>query len=726
MVDYIISLFQSTATVFTSNGIGTLSESISCTVTEAVNGEYELELEYPSTGRHYEYIGLRRIIVTKPNPYATPQAFRIYSISKPINKIVTINAQHISYDLSGYIDTPFTSTSLSDAFVKIKSYSVPTGCPFTFTTNMVKTADLKIPLPVSIRSILGGDILALYGGEYEFDNYSVKLNDQRGATRGVSIRYGKNLTDLKQEENCANVYTAVYPYWFKEGQTMLTLPEKTISAVGTYDFVRVMPLDWTANWEVKPTAAVMRAASVTYMATNKIGIPSVSLSVSFALLSQAEEYKSLAILEGVKLCDFVDVEFLELGVSATARCIKTIYNVITNKYEKIELGDVKSNVASIIVDKFQSTTQKIVAVDKRFSAEVDTIKIGLADIDAALIKTATIDYLDANYIDANEIHADYAHMTNGVIDTATIDVANVENLAANYAHIVNGVIDTATIDVAKIENLSANYAHTVNGVIDNATISFGDVDDLASNYAHIVNGNIDTATIDVGKINNLSTNYAHIVNGVIDNAVIDVAKVENLDTTYAHITEGYIDAAQIDEATITNAMIDRGTANKLAIQTADILDGNITNAKIATATIEGAKIAFATIDTAQIALGAITTALIEDAAIGTVQIADGSITDLKVIGLSASKITAGTIDCGTIDVINLHAANITVGTINGVQIASETITSGNIQSGTIVAGDIKPGTITADQLMNGTITGNKIDLGAVKESHMNTSKHQLY
>ncbi|HIW73332.1 MAG TPA: hypothetical protein H9684_03325 [Firmicutes bacterium] len=94
-------LYPSTETAFADNGLGALSDAISCTVTEARNGEYELQLEYPLNGIHYGDIAIRCVVTAKPNPYDDPQPFRIYRITRPLGGRVTLYAQHISYDLSG-------------------------------------------------------------------------------------------------------------------------------------------------------------------------------------------------------------------------------------------------------------------------------------------------------------------------------------------------------------------------------------------------------------------------------------------------------------------------------------------------------------------------------------------------------------------------------------------------------------------------------------------------
>lgn len=364
MVDTLIRLYESTETEFTTNGIGGLPDATKCTVKEERNGSFELTMAYPINGKHYSDISLRRIIFAKPNPYDDPQPFRIYSITKPINGIVTVNAEHISYDLNGFPVAPFEANNIQEAFTKLKTQSASTfACPFTFSTDKTTTAKFTVPKPVSIRSLLGGSegsILDVYGGgEYTFDRFNVALNQHRGANNGVSIRYGKNLTDLEQEENCSSVYTGVYPYWYSNDTGVAELTERIIYAEGTYNFSRILPLDLSSSFDELPSESMLKAEAKRYMKDNDIGVPKVSIDVSFVQLAQSKEYEQITLLEKVKLCDTVNVEFPELNVSATAKCIATEYDVLTDKYITLSLGDAKSNLAATIASQPQTATKQI-------------------------------------------------------------------------------------------------------------------------------------------------------------------------------------------------------------------------------------------------------------------------------------------------------------------------------------------------------------------------------
>lgn len=353
-------LYESTESTFETNGLGVLSDTISCQVVEERNGIFEITLEYPLTGIHYQEIKQRRIIFVKPNPYEDPQPFRIYRITKPLSGKITVYAQHISYDLSGVPVSPFSSGSVTGALSGLKTNAAVTN-PFSFWTDKTSTGDFAVTAPTSTRTLLGGSdgsILDVFGGEYKFDRWTIRLYNNRGKNSGVSIRYGKNLMDLQQDENISNVVTGIYPYWLSSEGELTELPEKIVNAPGTYDFTRISAIDFSGDFEEAPTEEQLRDRANDYISSNNVGVPTVSITVEFQPLEQTEEYKDIALLERVNLCDTVNVEYSELGVSATAKCVKTTYDALKDKYISIELGDAKTNIADTIIQQQQEINEK--------------------------------------------------------------------------------------------------------------------------------------------------------------------------------------------------------------------------------------------------------------------------------------------------------------------------------------------------------------------------------
>lgn len=352
-------LFDENATSFNTNGLGRL-DCISCQVVEERNGMFELELQIAETALHAKEIEMSSIIVAKPSQDKGEQAFRVYKITKPIGGIFSVYARHISYQLSFIPVMPFAVTASDQAANQtlqgLKTNAVE-SCPFNFVTDVTTVASYKQTVPASLRSRLGGvegSVLDQFGGEYEWDNYTVNLWRNRGVTTPrVTLRYGKNITDLNQEKNIEDTITGIVPYWQdSEGENTLTLPEKVVESqtAGSYPFKRTVPYDFSQSFEegTIPTEAQLRAKATAYINQAGIGVPKVSIKVSFINLADTVEYKSIAALQTVELCDEVGVYFEKLGIETTAKVVKTEYDVLAERYNSIELGSLRGTLASTI------------------------------------------------------------------------------------------------------------------------------------------------------------------------------------------------------------------------------------------------------------------------------------------------------------------------------------------------------------------------------------------
>lgn len=358
-------LYAKNETDFLHNGIGFLRDTAKATVTEERNGSYELSLQYPITGQWYDKITEGCIIKAKANETSEPQLFRVYKSSKPLKGLVTYSAEHISYDLNGIPTLGFSIKSATPQMAinrAIEEAGLP--CPFSVISDISTLNSTSIPTPCSVRAILGGQegsVLDVWGGEYEFDNFVIKLHEQRGADNGVLIEYGKNLKDLKQEANIADCYTHLMPYavYQEDGEddeekqeVYVFLSEKVLplQKAENIGHNKAYIMDFSAEFgeDEKITEAALREKATAYAAGAGLGAPKVSITVSFIQLWQTEEYKNIAPLERVKLCDTVTVHFSQLGVNASAKVIKTVYDSLAEKYESVELGDAKSTLADTI------------------------------------------------------------------------------------------------------------------------------------------------------------------------------------------------------------------------------------------------------------------------------------------------------------------------------------------------------------------------------------------
>ena len=351
-------LYPENETDFVSNGIGGLSCATSCTVTEERNGSYELTMVYPVAGWHFKEIRYKRYIMAVPADGEKPQPFEIYSISKPISGKVTIKARHISYQLSYIVTLPGEKEKTAETALQSLGDLATTDCPFDFSSDVIAKGTFQNSTPQSIRALLGGQagsILDVFGGEYLFDGYKVKLLKNRGSTIPVSLEYGKNIIDLQQEENIASTYTAVIAFWKNQtttGEVKTVYGDLIKSAnADNFPYVRTMALDVSTEYKTPPTKEQLTKRAETYVRANKIGVPKVSVKVSFVALWQTEEYKNIEPLQRIHLCDTIKVVFRDLGIDSHAKVTKTTYNVLKDRYDSIEIGDSRTNLIDTIASQ---------------------------------------------------------------------------------------------------------------------------------------------------------------------------------------------------------------------------------------------------------------------------------------------------------------------------------------------------------------------------------------
>lgn len=389
-------LYAASETDFTTNGIGLLTDAVSCTVTEERNGAYEATLVYPAKGHLAEYIAEDAIIKAKANDTDEPQLFRIYKSGKQIGSNTTWNAEHISYELTGNPVERFSISGVNaeQALNRLLAAAVfkhkYTAASDITTVNKTSIADV-----VSVRKALGGvegSILDTWGGEYHFNNYRIELLKARGADNGVTIEYGKNLTDAKQERNIANIVTAIFPYAKytpegEESEVYVSLKEKTLVHAGAADYAykRCEIVDFSSEWESGTiiTEDMLRAKAEAYL--EKISTePDINITLSYAQLKKTKDYKNIQVMESVALCDTVTVRIDKLQIEATAKIVKAKYDSLKEHYDTMEIGSVRTNLTKQLTATQQEVTESIKKNQTRAEQIKKQIEQTIVDVTAAI------------------------------------------------------------------------------------------------------------------------------------------------------------------------------------------------------------------------------------------------------------------------------------------------------------------------------------------------------
>lgn len=345
-----ICIYDSKETDFNNNGLVVLSDCKSFFTTEKLNGEYEVELEYPldSQGK-WKYILEDEIVKNSEG-----QLFRIYNKKKTLSGIKA-NARHIFYDLLDNFLEDVRPTNISgygalDWILKNTQYSHP----FIANGDVGGNSTRYFVRKNVVEAILGKEgIINTWGGEIVRDNFIIKLLNARGLDRGVLVSYGKNIQGIEETLDIDSICTRLMP----KGKDGLLLTEKYIDSqyINNFSHPKIKMVEFS-DIEDEET---LRSAAIEYMISNKIDIPLANYKVDFIELSKTVEYKNYAILERVYLGDIVTIRHSKLGMDLKAKVISIKKNDLTKRIEKIELGSFKPNLATAINNSIQEVKKEI-------------------------------------------------------------------------------------------------------------------------------------------------------------------------------------------------------------------------------------------------------------------------------------------------------------------------------------------------------------------------------
>lgn len=375
--------------------IGQLADTVSAAVLERTNGEYTATFTYPYVSDYYSQIDYDSIVMMLPNQKSNLQKFRVSSISKPINGIVTYGCEHISYELGSnpiFVDAQVDNKSeLTPSFIFyyiLSSTAVP--------TNYFGTSDITAKKKCALNLLSAREAIMktqqYFGGELEWDNNVVILHKNRGVDNGAVIEYGNNLLDYTQKTDTSSVYTAIAPYMQMtndSGETIIyTLPEKYLEYFTAYDYsyVRAKAIDLTSEFteeefeELTSESDIINALrnkASGYLFNSKGSDFSCNITLSYVDLRKAKEFETIETMNDLGLCDYVTIKDDRLGVHFKAQVISTKFNVLTEMYDSIEIGTPTEQLLDTLASITNDTTagDEIKEIKKNIDEYFSQIKI---------------------------------------------------------------------------------------------------------------------------------------------------------------------------------------------------------------------------------------------------------------------------------------------------------------------------------------------------------------
>lgn len=346
--------------LYSKNGtkIGVLDDTMSALVTEQRNGVYTANFTYSCNGKYFSQIEYDSIVMLKPNQKSKLQQFRVSNISKSINGVVSYGCEHISYELNknpimvvgfptgegvegtpgNIINTVLRSTMINNFYYGCSDITTVKKCVLDFMS--ARDAILKTQ--------------QYFGGELEWDNYDVILHKERGVDNGSVISYGVNLLDYTNKLDVSNVYTAISPYMQtvdNDGHKVTYyLPEKILTYYNAqnYSYIRARAVDFSNEFTEEELETLtseaqiideLRSKAIMYMLNNDPADISHNVTLSYVDLRKAKEFAAIETMNDLGLCDYVTLKDKRLGVNFKGKVITTKFNVLTEMYDSIEIGN---------------------------------------------------------------------------------------------------------------------------------------------------------------------------------------------------------------------------------------------------------------------------------------------------------------------------------------------------------------------------------------------------
>lgn len=332
-----INVYDSNERLFNHNGIKIL-HPLRAFITKEDNGDYYCEFEDNiSALEHYQ----NGMIVRVPTPWGV-QGFRLANPKVKNNKI-SVKAWHLSYDSRNYLikDAYAAYKNCNDA---LNHFNSSTDIPSPFTTisditTIASTRAVRKSLFEVYELLLSED---KYGGHWYRDNWTLGIKAKCGTDRGVVLSVGKNITSIEVTEDWDKVVTKILPYT-TNGETAILLDETYIESSTQYDipYTKTVkfnnPLDVESfETEAEYLIAVkdwLRGQAQNYLETNCV--PKVNYKVS----SNIDNVSDVG--------DTIRVKHPRCKVDIMTEVISVEYDVIRNKYTKIEFGNFKTELKNL-------------------------------------------------------------------------------------------------------------------------------------------------------------------------------------------------------------------------------------------------------------------------------------------------------------------------------------------------------------------------------------------
>ena len=381
-------LYKANEATFETYGLGEI-DATKALVTRERNGNYTLYIEYPASGRLASVFKNDMRIKSDAGLRTKNQTFYISRILKSSKGIIKIYAKHISHltEFMAIRNKTIVNGTASSA-LSIWASNTLGGVRFDTWSDITTSNQTSwdIANVKNAREALGGregSILDVWGGEFEFDNTTIRLHKQLGRKSPIVLEYGRNILSAEDEQDIEATYTSIYPYatytpestGSTDGRTeaiTVELPEKYIDSkyVGLYNERRVEIVDFSSSFKEKevPTAEKLKSLANAYIINNNVGLPKINTKIEYVDLSKAQDHASNQILEEAELCDIVPIYYPPIGITSEDGKLTTIvFDVLRGANDSVEVGTIGEGIRSAMTSGLATQVSDIAKSQKQLA-----------------------------------------------------------------------------------------------------------------------------------------------------------------------------------------------------------------------------------------------------------------------------------------------------------------------------------------------------------------------
>lgn len=454
-----------------TNGLGILKDAVSCTVHRIINGDWSLRMTYPLDAPGASLLTPERLICYEDEAGGIAQLYRIARRrprSTRQGRVIEIEAPHVAYDLCHKVITNIETKEDSrypdgiNAREALTQLLAGTGFQVGEVTVDMTALDYLDILQKDVMSCVKEQLLDQWGGELQFDNFTLHLKAALGEDRRYPIRDGRNIEQITVTEDYEPVVTRLHVRGYDNANFEDINDGKDYidsTLMGRYSHIREGYADFA---DIDDPEELMRLG-LEELARREV--PEITYDIRLAQMRGSVQYAAYRRLESFGLGDTAALHSSVIDRDVILRCSEMETDCLTGRNTSVKLGNADKELMAAITAGASASDRLagVLTPDGYLQAEKIAGKLNLVRVE--------------------NLAAEIARIATAQISQAEITAAQIKGLEADIANILR-----LQVNWAEIDSLQARIVEAVTAEIGDAAIDFAQIKDLIADKQIITQG----------------------------------------------------------------------------------------------------------------------------------------------------------------------------------------------------------------------------------------------